>query len=142
MKLNWIVKKFEALTPYELYNIMWLRNEVFVVEQNCPYPELDNKDIDPQTRHILLKKGDKILAYARVLAPGVSYEHNPALGRICVAQTARRLALGRGLMDKALDVATSCWPAVEIRISAQSYLQSFYELLKTSFHPLFHQRLP
>ncbi|KKL00032.1 GNAT family N-acetyltransferase [Rheinheimera mesophila] len=125
--MEWQVASFSQLDSYTLYAMLQLRVDVFVVEQNCPYPELDNKDLDPQTRHILLKKGDKILAYARVLAPGVSYEHNPALGRICVSQTARRLALGRGLMDKALAVASSCWPDQEIRISAQCYLQRFYE---------------
>ena len=127
MHLDWQFKPYKELTLNEFHDIIALRLKAFVVEQNCPYPELDNKDIDPQTRHILLKKGDKILAYARVLAPGVSYENSPALGRICVSQTARRLALGRGLMDKALDVASSCWPELEIRISAQCYLQRFYE---------------
>lgn len=125
--MEWQVAGFSQLDSYTVYAMLQLRVDVFVVEQNCPYPELDNKDLHPQTRHILLKKGDKILAYARVLAPGVSYENSPALGRICVSQTARRLALGRGLMDKALDVASSCWPDLEIRISAQCYLQRFYE---------------
>jgi len=125
--MEWQVCTFNQLDSYTLYSMLQLRVDVFVVEQNCAYPELDNKDLHPQTRHILLKKGDKILAYARVLAPGVSYENSPALGRICVSQTARRLALGRGLMDKALQVASSCWPDLEIRISAQCYLQRFYE---------------
>jgi ElaA protein len=125
--MEWQVCTFNQLDSYTLYSMLQLRVDVFVVEQNCAYPELDNKDLHPQTQHILLKKGDKILAYARVLAPGVSYENSPALGRICVSQTARRLALGRGLMDKALQVACSCWPDLEIRISAQCYLQRFYE---------------
>lgn len=125
--MEWQVAKFEQLDSYTLYAMLQLRVDVFVVEQNCPYPELDNKDTDPQTRHILLKKGDKVLAYARVLAPGISYDHNPAIGRVCVSQRARRLALGRALMDKALAVASECWPELEIRISAQCYLQRFYE---------------
>ena len=125
--MEWQVAGFNQLDSYTVYAMLQLRVDVFVVEQNCPYPELDNKDLHPQTRHILLKKGDKILAYARVLAPGVSYEQSPALGRICVSQTARRLALGRSLMDKALEVASSCWPESGIRISAQCYLQRFYE---------------
>lgn len=125
--MEWQVARFSELDSYTVYAMLQLRVDVFVVEQNCPYPELDNKDLDPQTQHILLRKGDKLVAYCRVLAPGVSYEGCPSLGRVCVSQTARRLSLGRALMDKALHVAYSHWPDMDIRISAQCYLQRFYE---------------
>ena len=101
--------------------------DVFVVEQNCPYPELDEKDLHPETRHILLKKGDKILGYSRILPPGVSFKDAPGVGRVCVAQTARRLGLGELVVAIAIATAKEGWPGLDIHISAQCYLQRFYE---------------
>ena len=89
--MQWQVLTFDELDTYTLYSMLQLRVDVFVVEQNCPYPELDDKDLHPQTRHIILKKGEKVIAYSRVLAPGVSFEGFPGIGRVCVSQTARRL---------------------------------------------------
>ena len=100
--MQWQVLTFNELDTYTLYGLLQLRVDVFVVEQNCPYPELDDKDLHPETRHILLKKAGKILAYARVLAPDVSFAGNPGIGRVCVAQTARRLGLGEVLVQKAI----------------------------------------
>ncbi len=71
--MEWDIVRFEQLDTYTLYAMLQLRVDVFVVEQNCPYPELDDKDLHPQTKHILLKKAGKILAYARVLPPDVSF---------------------------------------------------------------------
>lgn len=125
--MQWQVQTFAELDTLTLYSMLQLRVDVFVVEQNCPYPELDDKDLHPQTRHIILKKGDKVIAYSRVLAPGVSFDGFPGIGRVCVSQTARRLGLGRVLMDKTLDVAVQYWPDMDIHISAQCYLQQFYQ---------------
>lgn len=125
--MEWDIVRFEQLDTYTLYAMLQLRVDVFVVEQNCPYPELDDKDLHPQTRHILLKKAGKILAYARVLAPDVSFAGNPGIGRVCVAQTARRLGLGEVLVQKAIATAKEGWSGLDIHISAQCYLQRFYE---------------
>jgi ElaA protein len=125
--MQWQVQTFADLDTLTLYSMLQLRVDVFVVEQNCPYPELDDKDLHPQTRHIILKKGDKVIAYSRVLAPDVSFAGFPGIGRVCVSQTARRLGLGRVLMKRTLDVAEQYWPDSDIHISAQCYLQQFYQ---------------
>ena len=105
--LEWQVVPFKALDTTTLYNLLKLRVDVFVVEQNCPYPELDDKDLHEGTLHIFLKKDQKVLAYSRVLAPGVSYDHVPAIGRVCVSQTARRLGLGEALVAQAIATCQS-----------------------------------
>lgn len=127
--MEWQIVTFDQLDTYSLYELLQLRTDVFVVEQNCPYPELDGKDLHPQTQHLLLKKQGKLIGYCRLLAPGVSYDGFPALGRVCVAQTARRLGLGEVLVAKAIGQATELWPATDLYISAQCYLQRFYESL-------------
>lgn len=127
--MQWQVFTFSELDTHTLYAFLQLRVDVFVVEQNCPYPELDDKDLHPETRHLVLKKGDKVIAYARVLAPDVSFPGYPGIGRICVSQTARRLGLGKVLVERTLDETARLWPATDIYISAQCYLQRFYEEL-------------
>ena len=125
--MEWHILRFSELDTYTLYALLKLRVDVFVVEQNCPYPELDEKDLHPETRHILLKKGDKILGYSRILPPGVSFKDAPGVGRVCVAQTARRLGLGELVVAIAIATAKEGWPGLDIHISAQCYLQRFYE---------------
>ncbi|CAM3688377.1 GNAT family N-acetyltransferase [Rheinheimera salexigens] len=127
--MQWQVVTFSQLDTLTLYSLLQLRVDVFVVEQNCPYPELDDRDLELNTRHIILKKGDKVIAYARVLAPGVVFEDYPAIGRVCVSQTARRLSLGQVLVEKSIDVIAQLWPATDIYISAQCYLEQFYQQL-------------
>ncbi|MEO3677702.1 MAG: GNAT family N-acetyltransferase [Pseudomonadota bacterium] len=142
--MQWQVVTFAELDTLTLYSLLQLRVDVFVVEQNCPYPELDDKDLHPQTRHVILKKGDKVIAYSRVLAPGVSFDGFPGVGRVCVAQTARRLGLGRVLVEKTLSVAAELWPDTDIHISAQCYLQQFYQDLgfKPASEPYLEDDIP
>ncbi|MDX3774341.1 GNAT family N-acetyltransferase [Chromatiaceae bacterium AAb-1] len=137
--MQWQVLTFADLDTYTLYAMLQLRVDVFVVEQHCPYPELDNKDLHPATRHILLKKGDKVIAYARVLAPDVSFPGYPGIGRVCVSQTARRLGLGQTLVEKTLTATRELWPGKDIHISAQCYLQQFYQSM--GFSPASEQYL-
>ncbi|WP_337841492.1 GNAT family N-acetyltransferase [Rheinheimera sp.] len=125
--MQWQHCRFHELSAETLYQILQLRVDVFVVEQNCPYPELDGKDLLPGTVHLYLHNAQKVLAYARILPPGASYPDTPSLGRICVAQSARQLALGKELVRRAMELAAQHWPATPIRISAQCYLQRFYE---------------
>lgn len=142
--MQWQVLTFGELDTYTLYSLLQLRVDVFVVEQNCPYPELDDKDLHVQTRHVILKKGDKVIAYARVLAPGVSFDGFPGIGRVCVSQTARRLGLGQALVEKTLQVVSEFWPAIDIHISAQCYLQQFYQDLgfKPASEPYLEDDIP
>ncbi|MEH8019182.1 GNAT family N-acetyltransferase [Rheinheimera muenzenbergensis] len=142
--MQWQVNVFDELDSYTLYSLLQLRVDVFVVEQNCPYPELDDKDLHPQTRHVILKKGEKVIAYSRVLAPGVSFDGFPGVGRVCVSQTARRLGLGQVLVEKTLSVAAELWPDTDIHISAQCYLQQFYQDLgfKPASEPYLEDDIP
>lgn len=125
--MQWQVLTFEELDTFTLYSLLQLRVDVFVVEQNCPYPELDDKDLHPQTRHVILKKGEKVIAYSRILAPDVSFAGFPGIGRICISQTARRLGLGKILVERTLAETATLWPNTDIHISAQCYLQRFYQ---------------
>ncbi len=125
--MQWQLLTFSQLDAFRLYQLLQLRVDVFVVEQQCPYPELDGKDLLPDTHHLLLYKEQKLMAYARLLAPGVSFDGMPAIGRICVAQDARRLGLGVALVQQAIDQIQHIWPGLDIAISAQCYLQKFYE---------------
>ncbi len=128
MKLNWIVKKFEALTPYELYNIMWLRNEVFVVEQNCVYQDADYKD--QKGWHLMgLDEEGKLMAYVRLLPVGVSYESEPSIGRVVTNPLARGTGVGRQLMHIAIGQCKELFGEKNIKIGAQYYLLNFYSSL-------------
>lgn len=142
--MHWQIYTFNQLDTHTLYALLQLRVDVFVVEQNCPYPELDDKDLDPQTRHVLLKKGDKVIAYARILAPDVSFAGFPGIGRVCVSQTARRLGLGKVLVERTLAETSQLWPDTDIHISAQCYLQRFYEELgfKAASEPYLEDDIP
>ena len=118
-----IVKRFEELDINELYEILKLRVNVFVVEQNCPYPELDDKD--KSAWHVYIREGGKITAYLRVLYPGVSFD-TAAIGR--VISTRRRCGLGTTLLQEGIRVARERMNADAIKIEAQTYARAFYEL--------------
>ena len=85
-----------------------------------------------------------MIAYSRVLAPGVSFDGFPGIGRVCVSQTARRLGLGQVLVEKTLSVAAELWPDTDIHISAQCYLQQFYQDLgfKPASEPYLEDDIP
>ena len=118
-----IVKRFEELDINELYEILKLRVDVFVVEQNCPYPELDDKD--KSAWHVYIREEGKITAYLRVLDPGVSFD-TAAIGR--VISTRRRCGLGTTLLREGIRVAQERMNTPAIKIEAQTYARAFYEL--------------
>ncbi len=122
MKLT--VKKFDELTAPELYRIMALRVDVFVVEQNCVYRELDGKDF--AAIHLWLEQDGELLAYARALAPGVSFEE-ASIGRVIAAK--RRQGLGSRIVAEAIKAARDAFGADRIRIEAQTYAKRLYENL-------------
>lgn len=125
MNFTWHFKSFDQLTPRELYDILELRVEVFVVEQNCVYNECDKKDF--KSTHLWCEQDGKILAYCRILPPGVSYEE-PSIGRVVSRSDSRHLKLGHQLMRHTLEIIHNHYQTTTIRISAQSYLKKFYEL--------------
>ena len=119
-----VTKHFSELDPEELYDILKARVDVFVVEQNCPYPEIDGKDKDAY--HIFLRGEHGIAAYLRVLKSGVSVPE-PALGRILT--TRRGEGLGARIVNEGIRFAKEKLGAEKIRIEAQVYAKGFYEKL-------------
>src|SRR4051812_16903899 len=122
--INWFLRPFKKLSSEDLYAIMQLRQEVFIVEQSCPYLDADGKDMD--ALHLMGFRGDHLVAYARLLPPGVSYAE-VSIGRVVTAPKYRGKKYGKQLMKKALEEATDLYGAVPIRIGAQTYLKKFYE---------------
>ena len=123
-KMNWFLKKFEELTISELYAILQLRNEVFIIEQNCVYPDLDNKD--QFSYHLMCWNEEKLIAYTRLLPPGVAYE-NPAIGRVATSASVRKSGIGKELMKRSIEHSDILFGKKPITLGAQLYLQRFYE---------------
>lgn len=128
----WIEKTFEELTTAELYNLLHLRAEVFVVEQHCAYQDVDFAD--QHAVHIMGYDDDRqLVAYARVFAPGIrsrGMEYNMAsIGRVITAKAQRGKGSGKALMQRAIAAVESRFGEQPIKISAQQYLTKFYESL-------------
>ncbi|WP_319371085.1 GNAT family N-acetyltransferase [uncultured Ilyobacter sp.] len=121
--MEWKIKKFDELSNRELYDIMQQRVDVFVVEQNCVYAEIDGKDIDAY--HLFATDDDKVIAYTRILLPGVSFDE-VSIGRVLVNMGYRGEGLGQELMKKTMEFVTKDLKEKSIRISAQEYLLEFY----------------
>ncbi|MDY2947240.1 MAG: GNAT family N-acetyltransferase [Mannheimia varigena] len=117
----WQAKTFEQLTTAELFEIYQARTAVFVVEQNCPYQEVDDKDLEAV--HLFAKNAKNLTAYCRLI-PSDDDVH---IGRVLVAKEARGSGLARELVQKAMDYCREHFPAQPIHAQAQSYLQGFYE---------------
>jgi len=116
-------KTFKELTKEELYELLSLRCQVFVVEQNCAYQDLDNKD--QKALHVIGKKADKIVAYTRVFKPG-DYFKNSSIGRVLVEESSRKSSLGKDIMLGSMDTIKRLFKNSTIELSAQTYLKNFY----------------
>ncbi|WP_372712937.1 GNAT family N-acetyltransferase [Ilyobacter sp.] len=121
--MEWKIKKFDELSSRELYDILQQRVDVFVVEQNCAYAEIDGKDIDAY--HLFATDDGKVAAYTRILLPGVSFDE-VSIGRVLVNMGYRGEGLGQELMKKTMGFVTEELKEKSIRISAQEYLLEFY----------------
>ncbi len=117
------IKHFTELTTTELYRLLRARAEIFVVEQDCPYQDLDNKDLGAW--HIWLEDEDGVAAYCRVLDKGVSYADAGSIGRVITVK--RGSGLGLRVMQEGIRVAEEKFSQTTLRISAQQYAQGFYE---------------
>ncbi len=117
-------KRFEELTTSELYEILRCRSQVFVVEQNCVYQDLDNEDNN--ATHVYMENSGKILAYLRVIDPGIKYPA-ASIGRVLTMKEVRGKGLAKPLMKEAIKIAKKIAPAIEIE--AQAYLREFYKSL-------------
>jgi len=124
MKINWVLKKFDDLSPHELYAIIQLRNEVFVVEQNCVFQDADNKD--QSAFHLMGWSDKKMVAYARILYLDIVHK-NVSIGRVVTSPEVRRKAIGKELMLISIEQIKKLFGNVSIHIGAQLYLKKFYE---------------
>lgn len=126
--MDWITKEFKALQPDELYTIMQLRAKVFVLEQQCFYQDLDDKD--QAAIHLMgyARKNGDLAAYSRIVPPGISFAE-PSIGRVITAPEYRGKQLGLALMEHSIALTRSTYPNQPIRIGAQAHLQHFYGLL-------------
>ncbi|WP_284465002.1 GNAT family N-acetyltransferase [Chryseobacterium sp.] len=119
----WKIKTFDEFTVPELYSILKARIDVFVIEQNCPYPDLDN--YDQKAVHIWAEENGEVLAYCRIFNKGIKYDET-SIGRVLTTEKARGKSLGKLLIQYAVETIENRFRTSEIRISAQDYLLRFY----------------
>lgn len=124
MQIQWMLKKFEELTPYQLYALLQLRSEVFVVEQNCVFQDADDRD--QNSYHLMGFNNNKLIAYTRLVPPGEMYEQ-ASIGRVVTSPSARRSGAGKELMKQSIDAVYNLFGVQPIKIGAQLYLKKFYE---------------
>lgn len=127
-KLHWTSKAFTELSATELYAVMQLRVDVFILEQKCFYRELDGWDA--QCMHLMAfdRKKETLAAYSRIVPPGLSFAE-PAIGRVITGAGYRGVGLGQELMERSIALCQELYPKQPIRIGAQAHLQAFYGAL-------------
>ena len=124
--LTWHCLRYDELSRDDVYDLLRLRSEVFVVEQDCPYLDPDGKDRDPAAHHLLGRRQDgTLVAYARLLPPGLSYRE-ASFGRVVTAVSARGSGLGHALVIEALRHTDALWPHDDVQIGAQAHLAGYY----------------
>ncbi|HVG40241.1 MAG TPA: GNAT family N-acetyltransferase [Chitinophagaceae bacterium] len=123
MQIQWMLKRFDELTPYQLYAILQLRNEVFVVEQACVFQDADDKD--QKCYHLMGFNENKLVAYTRLAPARLIYEQ-PSIGRVITAASVRRKGVGIALMQQSIDNVFELFGKKDIKIGAQLYLKDFY----------------
>lgn len=124
--LNITIKKFTDLSINELYEILQLRSEVFVVEQDCVYQDIDGKD--QKAFHVLGYEAENLVAYTRIFKPG-DYFEKASIGRVVVRQKSRQFKYGYQIMTASIKAVKDYYDKTEIKISAQAYLKNFYNNL-------------
>ena len=123
-KLTWTLKSFDDLSNDELYQILRLRSEVFILEQQCFFQDMDNKD--QLCGHLMGWSAKGLMAVSRVVPPGMSYSF-PSIGRVVVSPLGRGKGYGVELLHQSIQCVENIYGKVEIRIGAQLYLKKFYE---------------
>jgi ElaA protein len=123
--MEFIIKSFKEFTIHELYEILQLRSEIFVVEQDCVYQDIDFKD--QKSLHVFSRKNNKIVSYTRIFKPG-DYFKNASIGRVLVLASERKFGYGHDVMKAAIIAIESHFKTNIITISAQEYLKKFYEV--------------
>ena len=125
MTIEWVCKHHSDLGKEQLYALLKLRSDVFVVEQKCAYPDLDGQDLEGDTYHLMGWEDDQLMAYLRLLDPE-SQGGDVVIGRVITAPQERGKGLGHEMMEQALKQAEKHWPQVPIYLSAQAHLQGYY----------------
>ncbi len=132
--IEFTCKPFAELTVYELYDVMALRQEVFVIEQNCPYLDADGKDL--KGWHLMGRQisdenteGGALVVYTRLLPKGVSYDDYASIGRVVSSSSVRGSGAGKILMQQSIEMMEKLYPNDPVKIGAQTYLLKFYESL-------------
>lgn len=131
--INWQLKTFKQLSSDQLYQLLKLRSDIFVVEQECAYSDMDNLDRLPDCLHLIAyddadvpHSEPALIAYARLLPPDSSYEGMSSIGRVIVNPEHRIKGMGHQLMTRAVEHTLQYWPGLRIKIGAQAHLESFY----------------
>ncbi len=121
--MEFTIKNFASLSTKELFEIYKLRSEVFIVEQNCAYQDVDEKDLS--SFHVMMFEGNQLIGYTRILPPGISYKE-AAIGRVALRQECRKNGSGKTLMKYSINKTLELFKDQSVVISAQSYLIKFY----------------
>jgi ElaA protein len=124
--IQWSLASFDQLSPTQLYALLKLRSEVFVVEQQCIFLDMDQKDA--HCFHLMGWKDDELVAYTRLVPPGISYPE-ASIGRVVTSQLVRRTGVGKELMERSIAEARNLFKTSTIVIGAQLYLEKFYSSL-------------
>lgn len=140
-EIQWQCRQFDDLTAAQLYEILQLRTEVFVLEQDCVYQDMDGCDRGAQ--HVTGHLDGSLVCYSRLLEKGIKYA-TPSIGRVLTKQSIRRDGYGKVLMLKTLDYCEQLWPGEDTTISAQQYLEKFYRELgfTTQSEPYLEDGIP
>ena len=140
--IEWTFKSFPELSPSALYGILKLRSEVFVVEQQCIFLDMDDKD--QESRHVMGRLNDELVATCRILPPGLAYDE-PSIGRVVGSPRYRGKGAGIALMENAIQETMRLYGTLPIKIGAQLYLKRFYEsfgAIEQNYINLKHNSLP
>lgn len=139
--LTWRFAPFDELSAREVHDLYQLRAAVFVVEQDCPFQDVDGAD--PMSWHLLGMKDEELVAYARFIPAGIKFAE-PSIGRVITAESVRGTGLGRQLMNEAIARSDALWPGQPVRIGAQHRLERFYESLgfATASDPYIEDGIP
>ena len=129
---RWQIKTFAQMSAAEMYGVMKLRQDVFIVEQMCPFADLDNKDV--HCHHLWAEHEQEIVAYLRLVPPSLLDEQAVSLGRVCTAPSARSGGIGRELVLNGLSELKRLYPKRRCEIGAQTYLTSFYQSVGFRVH--------
>ncbi|MEQ9346398.1 MAG: GNAT family N-acetyltransferase [Thalassospira sp.] len=128
--LNWVTCRFEDMSPFQVYSLLKLRQQIFIIEQECIFPEIDG--LDPVCLHILALDGNDVLAATRIVGPGLDPDHaeqgdRPAIGRVVTSEVLRGQGIGRVLMARAIEACADNFAGKPIYLNAQLYLRDFYQ---------------